>query len=76
MGYLLTLDGTQVIENPTVIGEGNSGVFNKGGTAAKSGGVIGVGLNTSSATIQLILIGLVLLLTLFLLWKRPYEEKE
>ena len=76
VGYLLTLDGTQVIENPTVIGEGNSGVFNKGGTAAKSGGVIGVGLNTSSATIQLILIGLVLLLTLFLLWKRPYEEKE
>jgi hypothetical protein len=74
VAYLLALDGTTVPENPTVIGD--TAVFNKGGSVAKSGGAVVAGIDTSSASVQLIMIGIVLLLTLFLLWKRPYEEKE
>ncbi|WP_420628137.1 hypothetical protein [Candidatus Leptofilum sp.] len=74
--YLLVLDGADVAENPTVIGEAGTAVFNKNVPAAKSGGAGIAGIDATSVTVQLILIGLVLLLTLFLLWKRPYEENE
>ena len=75
VAYLLALDGTTIVENPTVIGEGDTAVFPKGGSAAKTSNNIVAGIDTSSASIQLIMIGVVLLLTLFLLWKRPDEEE-
>jgi len=73
--YLLTLDGTQATEDVAVIGEGDTAVFPKGGNAAKGSGGIVAGIDTSSVSVQLIMIGIVFLLTLFLLWKRPYEEE-
>mgnify|MGYP002622782680 CR=1 FL=1 len=73
--YLLTLDGTQPAGDVTVIGEGGTAVFPKGGSAAKGVGGVVAGVDSSSVSVQLIMIGMVFLLTLFLLWKRPYEEE-
>jgi hypothetical protein len=73
--YLLTLDGSQRAEDFAVIGEGDTAVFPKGGSAAKGVGSVVAGVDTSSTSVQLIMIGIVFLLTLFLLWKRPYEEE-
>jgi len=73
--YLLTLDGSQTADDFTVIGKGDTAVFPKGGSAAKGNGGVVAGIDTSSASVQLIVIGIVFLLTLFLLWKRPYEEE-
>jgi hypothetical protein len=73
--YLLALDGYQPAEDLTVIGEGDTAVFPKGSSAAKGGGRVMAGIDTSSASVQLIMIGVVFLLTLFLLWKRPYEDE-
>ena len=72
--YLLALDGTEVPERLPVIGEGDTAVFPKGSGTAKGNGGVMAGVDTSSTSVQLIMIGIVLLLTLFLLWKRPYEE--
>lgn len=75
VNYLLALDSTAPTENLTVIGEGNPGIFAKGGSAAKSSsGNIVAGVDDTTATVQLFVIGIVFLLTLFLLWKRPNEE--
>lgn len=72
--YLLTLDGTQTPAEFTGIGEGDTAVFPKGGSTAKGGGFEVAGVDITSTTVQLIIIGIVFLLTLFLLWKRPFEK--
>ncbi len=73
--YLLALDGTQTAEDFTVIGEDGTAVFPKGGSAAKGNNGVVAGIDISSVSVQLIIIGVVFLLTLFLVWKRPYEEE-
>lgn len=73
--YLLVLDGTQPVEDVAVIGEGGTAVFPKGGSTAKGNNGVVAGIDTSSVSVQLIMIGVVFLLTLFLLWKRPYEDE-
>ncbi|MAT99113.1 MAG: hypothetical protein CL608_18360 [Anaerolineaceae bacterium] len=73
--YLLKLDGTQPAGDFAVIGEEDTAVFPKGSSAAKGNSGIVPGVNTSSVSVQLIMIGVVFLLTLFLLWKRPYDEE-
>lgn len=74
VNYLLDLDGLSTTDQLTIIGDGDTTVLNKDGSAAKGNNGIVAGLDTSAANIQLIMIGIVFLLTLFLLWKRPYEE--
>ena len=73
VNYLLALDGTTTPEL-TVIGEGKTAVFPKSGSAVNNENGNGAAINTASSSVQLMMIGLVFLLTLFLLWKRPYEE--
>ena len=74
VNYLLDLDGLSTTDQLTIIGDSDTTVLNKDGSAAKGNNGIVAGLDTSAANIQLIMIGIVFLLTLFLLWKRPYEE--
>ena len=72
--YLLALDGSELSSDLTIIGDGSTVIFPKGIPANKAGGNIVAGVDTSAASVQLIMVGVVFLLTLFLLWKRPYEE--
>lgn len=76
VAYLLALDGTQTVENLPVVGDGDTDGLPKGGTAAKGGGEVINRIEPLSVTVQLGMIGFVLLVTLFLLWKRPYDEDE
>ena len=74
VNYLLALDGTNVGDDLTIIGDGSTAVFPKANPASKTSDSIVAGVDTSAASVQLIMIGIVFLLTMFLLWKRPYEE--
>jgi hypothetical protein len=76
VNYLLALDGNDDTSNLTVIGDGNTAVFPKGAAPAnKAVGAGSSGSDLSVASVQMIIVGVVFLLTLFLLWKRPYEEE-
>ena len=74
VNYMLTLDGSETAANFTIIGEGSPSTFTKSDPLNKSGNGLISGIDTSTASVQLIMVGVVFLLTLFLLWKRPYEE--
>lgn len=75
VNYLLTMDGSDAANDLTVIGDGSTAVFPKGAPANKAGESGAAGVDTSARSIQLLIVVVVFLLTLFLLWKRPYEEE-
>ncbi len=71
--YLLELDGTQQPSVP-VIGDGVSPIpLPKTVPAGKAARPTGFAPSVSSLAIQLMLIGIVFLLTLFMVWKRPSD---
>ncbi|MCP4418892.1 MAG: c-type cytochrome [Chloroflexi bacterium] len=72
--YLLALDGSDVVNDLTVVGDGSTAVFPKGSPISKAGDSVTRGDDSSTASVQLVIITVVFLLTLFLLWKRPYEK--
>lgn len=76
VNYMLTLDGTETTTNFTIIGENNPADFSKSEPLNKTNSNIISGIDTSTVSVQLIMVGVVFLLTLFLLWKRPYEEQD